>query len=92
MSRSSGDSNPCEVINYLRDDDVRHSTLPLLHSVGRLSADTASRQEEASACCCAWIRDPVTGDPYICIGGVDAKVKVYDVRQGKEVEVRRAPD
>ncbi|RDA85599.1 hypothetical protein CP532_0895 [Ophiocordyceps camponoti-leonardi (nom. inval.)] len=34
---------------------------------------------EASSCCCTWTRDPVSGSPYLCIGGVDAKVKIYDV-------------
>lgn len=38
---------------------------------------------EASACCCTWTRDPVTERPLICIGGVDAKVKIYDVIDGK---------
>ncbi|KAF5635182.1 hypothetical protein F25303_8553 [Fusarium sp. NRRL 25303] len=39
--------------------------------------------DEASACCCTWTKDPVTGAPYLCIGGVDAKVKIYDVVNGK---------
>ncbi|KAK7423774.1 hypothetical protein QQZ08_008929 [Neonectria magnoliae] len=38
---------------------------------------------EASACCCTWTKDPVTKRPLICIGGVDAKVKIYDVIEGK---------
>ncbi|KAJ6784981.1 hypothetical protein PWT90_08127 [Aphanocladium album] len=38
--------------------------------------------EDASGCCCTWTRDPATGAPYICIGGVDAKVKMYDVTDG----------
>ncbi|KAI5466563.1 WD40-repeat-containing domain protein [Mariannaea sp. PMI_226] len=38
---------------------------------------------EASACCCTWTKDPVSGRPLICIGGVDAKVKIYDVLEGK---------
>lgn len=32
--------------------------------------------------------DTVHGKPYICIGGVDAKVKIYDVIDGHLVEVR----
>ncbi|KAF4446487.1 hypothetical protein F53441_9891 [Fusarium austroafricanum] len=39
--------------------------------------------EEASACCCTWTKDPATGGPLLCIGGVDAKVKIYDVVNGK---------
>ncbi|KAF5025192.1 hypothetical protein F66182_2768 [Fusarium sp. NRRL 66182] len=39
--------------------------------------------EEASACCCTWTQDPETGAPYLCIGGVDAKVKIYDIVSGK---------
>lgn len=46
-------------------------------------------QAEASGCCCTWAKDPVTGSPYLCVGGVDAKVKVYDVSNGSLVEVRR---
>ncbi|KAJ2982075.1 hypothetical protein NQ176_g1625 [Zarea fungicola] len=42
--------------------------------------------EEASGCCCTWTKDPDTGVPYICIGGVDAKVKIYDIRNGEEIE------
>ncbi|KAH7133473.1 WD40-repeat-containing domain protein [Dactylonectria macrodidyma] len=38
---------------------------------------------DASACCCTWTRDPETQRPLICIGGVDAKVKIYDVLEGK---------
>ncbi|CAM1511124.1 Fc.00g086370.m01.CDS01 [Cosmosporella sp. VM-42] len=56
----NGDSNPCEVISVIRDDDA-----------------------EASACCCTWTKDPITGHPLICIGGVDAKVKIYDVTENK---------
>lgn len=44
---------------------------------------TITLQAEASACCCTWTKDPVTGSPYICIGGGDAKVKIYDVTNGK---------
>jgi len=32
--------------------------------------------------------DTVNGRPYICIGGVDAKVKIYDVVDGQLIEVR----
>jgi polycomb protein EED len=48
-------------------------------------------QEEASACCCTWTKDPVTGAPYLCIGGVDAKVKIYDVVNGKLYRVSSIP-
>lgn len=34
--------------------------------------------------------DAVNGRPYICIGGVDAKVKIYDVVDGRLVEVGTA--
>ncbi|KAG9497817.1 hypothetical protein J7337_010688 [Fusarium musae] len=46
-------------------------------------AAISKKHEEASACCCTWTKDPVTGAPYLCIGGVDAKVKIYDVVNGK---------
>lgn len=49
-------------------------------------------QDEASGCCCTWTRDPLTGAPYVCVGGVDAKVKIYDVSNGRLVEVSRALD
>ncbi|KFA61553.1 hypothetical protein S40285_04003 [Stachybotrys chlorohalonatus IBT 40285] len=42
--------------------------------------------EEASGCCCTWTRDPITGVPYICIGGVDAKVKIYNAVTGELAE------
>ncbi|KAG5983849.1 hypothetical protein E4U55_006999 [Claviceps digitariae] len=63
LSKHTGDSNPCEVIQVIRDED-----------------------EASSGCCCTWARDPVSGAPYICTGGVDAKVKVYDVSNGSVVQ------
>ncbi|UKZ59831.1 uncharacterized protein TrAtP1_001122 [Trichoderma atroviride] len=42
--------------------------------------------DEAASCCCTWTMDIVHGKPYICIGGVDAKVKIYDVIDGQLVE------
>ncbi|KAM0443726.1 hypothetical protein ACHAO4_010470 [Trichoderma viride] len=42
--------------------------------------------DEAASCCCTWTMDTVHGKPYICIGGVDAKVKIYDVIDGQLVE------
>ncbi|KAG8414292.1 hypothetical protein J3459_014885 [Metarhizium acridum] len=63
LSPSTGESNPCDIINIIRDDD-----------------------DEASGCCCTWTKDPVSGAPYICVGGVDAKVKIYDVSDGSLVE------
>ncbi|KAF7560784.1 hypothetical protein G7046_g3366 [Stylonectria norvegica] len=47
--------------------------------------------KEATACCCTWTKDPLTGSPYICIGGVDAKVKIYDIVQGKLVRSNILP-
>ncbi|OAA80822.1 WD40/YVTN repeat-like-containing domain protein [Akanthomyces lecanii RCEF 1005] len=47
-----------------------------------LDRDPVFAAEDASGCCCTWTKDPVTGAPYVCIGGVDAKVKIYDVRNG----------
>ncbi|KAL7926349.1 WD40 repeat-like protein [Trichoderma austrokoningii] len=38
--------------------------------------------DEAASCCCTWTLDAARGKPYICIGGVDAKVKIYDVIYG----------
>lgn len=40
-------------------------------------------------CSCTWTKDPETETPYLCIAGRDAKVKVYDVIEGKLVKVRR---
>ncbi len=40
-------------------------------------------------CSCTWTKDPETEAPYLCIGGRDAKVKVYDVVGGKLVKVRK---
>ncbi|XWW95019.1 hypothetical protein V2A60_002969 [Cordyceps javanica] len=42
--------------------------------------------DDASGCCCTWTKDPMTGAPYICIGGGDAKVKIYDVTTGRLVD------
>ena len=40
-------------------------------------------------CSCTWTKDPETEVPYLCIAGRDAKVKVYDVIEGKLVKVRK---
>ncbi|PFH55188.1 hypothetical protein XA68_10469 [Ophiocordyceps unilateralis] len=42
--------------------------------------------DAASSCCCTWTRDPATGSPYLCIGGVDAKVKIFDISNTRLVE------
>ncbi|KAK3352356.1 WD40-repeat-containing domain protein [Lasiosphaeria hispida] len=54
------DTNPCEIIQLIRDDD-----------------------ENASNCACCWSKDPETEDPWLCVAGNDAKVKVYNARTGK---------
>ncbi|KAK3940677.1 Polycomb protein eed-A [Diplogelasinospora grovesii] len=38
--------------------------------------------EEATNCTCTWSNDPVTERAWICIAGADAKVKVYNVKEG----------
>jgi hypothetical protein len=38
-------------------------------------------------CTCTWTRDAQTGRPYICVGGLDTKIKVYDVVDGRLVTV-----
>ncbi|PHH75875.1 hypothetical protein CDD83_4347 [Cordyceps sp. RAO-2017] len=42
--------------------------------------------EEASSCCCTWATDSVSGSPYICVGGLDAKVKIYNISDASLVE------
>ncbi|KAH8764220.1 WD40-repeat-containing domain protein [Diaporthe sp. PMI_573] len=39
--------------------------------------------EEATNCSCCWSRDVETERPLLCVAGSDAKVKVYDVKEGK---------
>ncbi|EGX94676.1 hypothetical protein CCM_02947 [Cordyceps militaris CM01] len=51
-----------------------------------LDCDPVFAADDASGCCCTWTRDPATGAPYICIGGGDAKVKIYDVRNARLVD------
>ncbi|KAK6948504.1 hypothetical protein Daesc_010271 [Daldinia eschscholtzii] len=43
--------------------------------------------KEALNCSCTWTKDPETEVPYLCVAGRDAKIKVYDVVQGKLVKV-----
>ncbi|KAJ9131177.1 Polycomb protein esc [Pleurostoma richardsiae] len=54
------DSNPCEIIRVIRDDDP-----------------------EALNCSCCWTKDTVTERAHLCIAGRDAKVKVYNIKEGK---------
>ncbi|KAK0671106.1 WD40-repeat-containing domain protein [Cercophora samala] len=35
---------------------------------------------------CCWSKDPDTEMPWLCVAGKDAKIKVYDIRQGKLVK------
>ncbi|KAL3962944.1 hypothetical protein ACCO45_004467 [Purpureocillium lilacinum] len=62
LSRDSRDTNPCGMINIIRDDD-----------------------DEAINCCCTWVRDAIDQTPYICVGGSDAKVKIYGI-DGRLIE------
>ncbi|TPX06981.1 uncharacterized protein E0L32_011126 [Thyridium curvatum] len=41
--------------------------------------------EEALNCSCTWTKDAATETAYLCVAGRDAKVKVYNVREGKLV-------
>ncbi|KAK0388690.1 hypothetical protein NLU13_4933 [Sarocladium strictum] len=41
---------------------------------------------EALNCCCTWTQDPETGNPWLCVGGIDARVKIYNVVTGEPVE------
>ncbi|KAI0020222.1 WD domain-containing protein [Xylariomycetidae sp. FL0641] len=43
--------------------------------------------ENALNCSCTWSKDPETEAPWLCVAGRDAKIKVYDVVQGKLVKV-----
>lgn len=88
LSQTSGDANPCEIIEVIRDGDVR-SPPGFNHKASTL---TLWPQDEASSCCCTWTKDPATGSPYICVGGVDAKVKIYDVSDASLVEVHCKAD
>jgi len=40
-------------------------------------------------CCCTWVRDAINQTPYICVGGSDAKVKIYGI-DGRLIEVPSA--
>ncbi|CAK7564840.1 MAG: hypothetical protein SEPTF4163_002743 [Sporothrix epigloea] len=41
--------------------------------------------EGALNCSCTWARDPVTERALLCVAGRDAKVKVYNIHDGKAV-------
>ncbi|KAK3324226.1 WD40-repeat-containing domain protein [Cercophora scortea] len=42
--------------------------------------------EEAANCTCCWTKDPETGRAWLCIAGADAKVKIYNIVEGKLVK------
>src|SRR5690606_7542666 len=49
-------------------------------------------QPNATNCCCTWTRASETGVPYLCVGGVDGIVKIYDLVNGTLAGVRcRSP-
>ncbi|KAK3368954.1 WD40-repeat-containing domain protein [Lasiosphaeria ovina] len=39
--------------------------------------------EDGSNHACCWSRDPETGHPWLLVAGDDARIKVYDVKEGK---------
>lgn len=41
-------------------------------------------------CSCTWSKEPETEIPWLCVAGWDAKIKVYDVVNGKLIKVREA--
>ncbi|KAI1635428.1 WD domain-containing protein [Biscogniauxia mediterranea] len=43
--------------------------------------------QDALNCSCTWSKDPETEVPWLCVAGRDAKIKVYDVVNGKLVKV-----
>jgi hypothetical protein len=45
------------------------------------------RQDSASNACATWVQNRITLAPYLCIGGRDGLIKMYDVIAGELVEV-----
>jgi len=79
------DSNPCEILQLIRDDSVSNHLPPYpLARRGYLI-----RKQDSANCASCWSRDPVTHEPWLCVAGNDANVKVYNVKQGKLVKVVR---
>lgn len=46
------------------------------------------KQPEAVNCSCTWSKDAVTERALLCVAGRDAKVKVYNIKEGKLYKVR----
>ncbi|KAK4193562.1 WD40-repeat-containing domain protein [Podospora australis] len=42
--------------------------------------------KDANNFSCCWSKDTITQRPWLCVAGKDAKVKVYDVKEGKLVK------
>ncbi|ROW05293.1 hypothetical protein VSDG_00133 [Cytospora chrysosperma] len=59
LSQVEGNSNPCELIRIIRDDD------------------------EAVNCSCCWSKEAGTERVLLCVAGADAKIKVYNIKEGK---------
>lgn len=60
LSQVEGNSNPCELIRIIRDDD-----------------------QEAVNCSCCWSKEAGTERVLLCVAGADAKIKVYNIKEGK---------
>ncbi|CAG7566550.1 unnamed protein product [Fusarium equiseti] len=69
--------------SFILDNDTEFLENDNVADAAPVFAAISKKHDEASACCCTWTKDPETGAPYLCIGGVDAKVKIYDVVNGK---------
>ncbi|KAI5926724.1 WD domain-containing protein [Camillea tinctor] len=49
-------------------------------------AAVSKKHQDALNCSCTWSKDPETEIPWLCVAGRDAKIKVYDVVNGKLVK------
>ncbi len=57
----------------------------------RVCVLTRPTQQQIVNCSSTWTKDMVSGKPYLCVAGMDAKVKICDVKEGTFVRVRRGP-
>ena len=81
------DTNPCEIIQLIRDDGVSNNWPSRLRSPWHLI-----RPQDDANCASCWSRDPVTHEAWLCIAGNDSNVKIYSARQGKLIKVGPRPD
>lgn len=71
------------MMRVIRDEDVGCACARALKLTDYRQTFVDIVQEDALNCSCCWSKDAETDRALLCVAGRDAKIKVYDVKEGK---------